>query len=218
MSAVCVLDHLVVTAPTLDAGVRYIEQTLGCSMHPGGQHVRLGTHNALLRIGEDCYLEVIAIDPSAVPVSRTRWFDLDSQSAEHSVPRLATWVMRTPDIVATLAKTHFDFGPVEPMCRGALEWLITIPEDGRLLCEGIMPSLIEWKSPDLPASRLPLSGVSLTRLELHHPEIHTAQSQLAQCGLQGPVTFHSSPSSGTTELRAVFETARGTIVISSCPK
>lgn len=215
MADVCVLDHLVVTAPALEAGICFVEKALGCKMQPGGQHVRLGTHNALLRVGDDSYLEVIAIDPFAAPISRARWFDLDSSSATNSSPRFATWVMRTPNIATTVSNIQCDVGPVETMSRGELEWLITIPKDGRLICDGVMPSIIEWKTDSLPASRLPLSGVSLLRLELHHPEIHVVQTQLEQCGFRGPVTFHSSPSTATAELRAVFETPGGTVTLSS---
>lgn len=218
MADVCVLDHLVVTAPALDAGVSFVEKILGCTMRPGGQHVRLGTHNALLRVGDDSYLEVIAIDPSASPVSRARWFALDSQSASNNSPRLATWVMRTPNIATTVSNMQCDPGPIETMSRGELEWLITIPEDGRLVCDGVMPSIIEWKTHSLPASRLPLSGVSLLRLELHHPEIHVVQNQLEQCGFRGPVTFHPRLSSSIAELRAVFETPGGTVTLSSNPQ
>lgn len=70
------IDHLVVTAPTLAAGIQYVEQSLGCKMQPGGRHPRLGTHNALLKIGVCSYLEVISIDPDAVPPQRKRWFEL----------------------------------------------------------------------------------------------------------------------------------------------
>ena len=71
------IDHLVVTAPTLASGIQYVEQTLDCKMQPGGQHPRLGTHKALLKIGEHSYLEVISIDPDTEPPRRKRWFELD---------------------------------------------------------------------------------------------------------------------------------------------
>jgi hypothetical protein len=58
------LDHLVVAAATLPEGVAHVERLLGVEMSAGGQHVFMGTHNAVLRLGNDCYLEVIAIDPS----------------------------------------------------------------------------------------------------------------------------------------------------------
>ena len=54
----CEIDHLVVTAPTLESGADFVEQALGVAPGPGGQHPRMGTHNLLLRLGESTFLEV----------------------------------------------------------------------------------------------------------------------------------------------------------------
>ncbi len=64
-------------------------------------------------------------------------------------PRLATWVARTNDIRSTVAACSEPLGNVEPMSRGELSWLITIPPDGSLPFAGIAPTLIEWHTEDL---------------------------------------------------------------------
>src|SRR5690606_8176826 len=97
---------------------------LGVSLQAGGQHPRMGTHNKLLRLGDDVYLEVIAADPAAPAPQRPRWFELD-QMTPGSRPRLGTWVIRTDDIVAARAACSWDTGPIESMTRGALAWRIT---------------------------------------------------------------------------------------------
>lgn len=56
-------DHLVVAATTLADGIEYVADITGVAPQPGGRHVAMGTHNALLRLGERFYLEIIAIDP-----------------------------------------------------------------------------------------------------------------------------------------------------------
>src|SRR5690606_32822306 len=83
------IDHLVVTAPSLAEGARFVREALGVEPEPGGKHPRMGTHNLLLRLGNDVYLEVIAIDPGAPAPGHPRWFGLDDAPTS---PLLATWV------------------------------------------------------------------------------------------------------------------------------
>ncbi len=82
------LDHIVIAAKTLKQGIDYVADHLGMEPQPGGQHTRIGTHNALLSLGADCYLEVIAIDPELPTPNRPRWFGLDQidiqSQLEHS--------------------------------------------------------------------------------------------------------------------------------------
>jgi len=66
------LDHLIVAATNLEQGVAWIEERLGAHPQPGGKHVAMGTHNALLRIGARVYLEIIAVDPTASAPQRSR--------------------------------------------------------------------------------------------------------------------------------------------------
>ncbi len=57
------LDHLVVAAKGLRQGVEYIRKELGVDMPFGGEHPKIGTHNHLIQLGDDVFLEVIAINP-----------------------------------------------------------------------------------------------------------------------------------------------------------
>ena len=203
------IDHLVVTANTLENGVAYVQQKLGVTMQPGGKHIRMGTHNALLRLGERVYLEVIAADPTVSAPDRPRWFQLDELHPE-STPRLATWVVRTTDIRTTVSALDPSPGCIERMARGDLNWQITIPQDGRLVCDGVMPSLIEWEGGSHPAEFLKDCGVTLKQLTAHHSRAADIQEQLERAGFQG--TFSVLPSSQTFEsfLTAEFQTPFGT--------
>ncbi|WP_110515759.1 VOC family protein [Herpetosiphon llansteffanensis] len=62
------IDHLVVTAPNLAFGVAYIEDLLGVPMQAGGQHQAMATHNSVLKLGTNCYLEVIAPYPKLLHI------------------------------------------------------------------------------------------------------------------------------------------------------
>lgn len=204
------IDHLVVTAPNLAVGIEYVEQALRCKMQAGGHHLRMGTHNALLRLGERCYLEVIAIDPNATQPQRSRWFELDTLSA-NCAPRLAGWVMRTNDIQRVAQLPQLVIGSVEEMSRGTLEWQITIPDDGRLLCHGVAPSVIQWKGDTHPASRLLDSNVALVRMEALHPEARRINDWLSIAGFDGPVSIQTPPDGSTIELSALLQTPNGLV-------
>jgi hypothetical protein len=179
----CTIDHLTITAPTLESGAAHVERALGVAPAGGGRHPRMGTHNRLLRLGPSRFLEVIAIDPAAPAPARPRWFGLDDAAAM-AAPRLATWVARTDDLRAFPAALLEDVGAVEPMTRGEREWLITIRPDGLLPPGGVLPSLIEWTTPRTPAAlALPESGCDLRALVLSHPRPRQLRVGLAALGL-----------------------------------
>ena len=61
------LDHLVISARTLDEGTQFVADTLGVAPAGGGAHPLMRTHNRLLNLWGGAYLEVIAIDPQPTP-------------------------------------------------------------------------------------------------------------------------------------------------------
>lgn len=172
-----VLDHLAVAAADLAAGVAHVEAALGVPTVPGGQHAAMGTHNRLLSLGLDTYLEAIAIDPAAQPPGRTRWFDLDNFEGG---PRLSNWVLRCENLNAALALSPPGTGVPMALARGDLRWSMAVPEDGRLPFDGVFPALIEWEGAAHPAPRLPDTGLRLRRLILRHPQPEALQAALAR--------------------------------------
>lgn len=161
------LDHLVIAARTLDEGSAYVQEQLGVAPVPGGQHVRLGTHNRLLGLGAGVYLEIIAIDPQGAAPFQPRWFALDDPAMQERLkagPQFIHWVARSTDIEADAARSPVPTGPIHPMERGTLKWRITIPEDGHLPAGGVVPTLIQWDVDDHPSRRLPESGCRLKSL------------------------------------------------------
>jgi hypothetical protein len=212
-TALATFDHLVVAATTLADGIDYIASTTGATPHPGGKHVAMGTHNALLRLSERTFLEIIAIDPAGVRPARPRWFELDSIALQAELaerPRLIHWVARTTRIEQVAAACPVALGPVHPMARGDYRWRITIPDDGSLPAKGIVPTLIEWDVPQHPAESLPKSDVALVSLAAQHREPADIRAALAALGLDGtlPVTYDRD-----ARLAAMLRTPRGVVTI-----
>ena len=164
-----VIDHITITAPTLEAGAELVEQALGVPLQKGGEHPRMGTHNLFLRLGDAVFLEVIACNPNAKKPDRPRWFALDDVN-ENTPASLKTWVVRTADIKATVNDCSEPIGEIEPMSRGKANWLFTIPKDGSLPINEGAPALIQWQTESHPATAFIDHGLSLLKLQIIHPE------------------------------------------------
>ncbi|ROR32063.1 VOC family protein [Inmirania thermothiophila] len=197
------IDHLVVLAPDLDAGGAWVAARLGAAPRPGGAHPDMGTHNRLLRLGEGCYLEVIAVDPQAPAPPHPRWFGLDRPPP---APRLGAWVARCADLAAALGAHPEPPGPPRPMRRGDLRWEIAFPPDGTLPAGGVLPSLIRWPEGVHPAARLPDDGLRLHRLRLRHPDPGRIRRVLEALGLTAaPLEVAAGPPG----LEALIDTPAG---------
>ena len=207
------LDHLVFAATTLADGIEYVAEVTGATPQPGGRHVAMGTHNALLRLGERVYLEIIAIDPDGAAPPRPRWFDLDDialQSELTERPQLVAWVARTADIERSAAECPIPLGAITPMQRGDYRWRITIPDDGKRPGRGIVPTLIQWDVPMHPADRLPASPVSIAQVAAAHADPAHVRAALAALGLADvvQVTFDVN-----ARLAAMLRTPRGLVTL-----
>jgi hypothetical protein len=195
------LDHLVIAAPTLDAGEAWVHSELGVGLRPGGDHPRMGTHNRLLRLGGDVYLEVIAADPTAASPSRPRWFGLD-RLVPNSPPRVVAWVARTDDLEAAVAASPEPVGSIEAMSRGDLRWYLTVPSDRSTPFDGAGPLLIRWDASPHPAARLPDDRCELVRLKIGHPDPERVARLMDALAFDGPVSVEQDISARlTAEIR-----------------
>jgi len=210
---VAALDHLVVAAATLEQGEDHLERLLGVRPRRGGKHVVMGTHNSVLRLGERVYLEVIAVDPEAPPPKRPRWFALDRAAMREALaeaPRLIHWVARTDDVDAARRACTIDPGPVHAMERGAFRWSITIPDDGHLPGDGVVPTLIQWSDARHPTDTMQESRARLVAVSAAHPEPARIRSALERLSLGETlkVTFGTPP-----RLAAMLQTPRGAVTL-----
>lgn len=165
------LDHLVITVSTLDEGTRAVEDALGLPLSPGGRHPHMGTHNRLLSLGPEIYLEVIAIDPDAPQPDYPRWYRMDEFSA---APRLTNWACRTDDLGKLLETAPDGMGTPWDLQRGDMRWQMAVPETGRLPFDDAAPALLAWlEGSPHPCENLPDVGARLEKLEVRHPAAET---------------------------------------------
>ncbi|MFT4432340.1 VOC family protein [Caballeronia sp. 15715] len=217
------LDHLVIAARTLEEGADFIAAKLGVEMTGGGAHPLMRTHNRLLNLWGGTYLEVIAVDPNAEPVQtpRPRLFALDDPAQIKRLeagPQLVHWVARVnrPKRLTRWQAQYPERIPaVVPLTRGGNAWDLTVPSDGTFPAwqgagDGLLPSLIQWDTPQHPSETLPETGIALKSLTGFHPRAHLISEQLAWLGVSQLLQVEVT--AGTPVLVAEFELVDGSIV------
>ncbi len=209
------LDHLVIAANSLEQGQSYLYDVYGLEPSPGGQHLAMGTHNSVLKLDNDSYLEIIALDPNGQKPTMPRWFNLDSEELQKQIkdkPKLITWVARTNNFSELKKQAISDIGTARAMRRGNLSWQFGFSDDGSLFAGGVLPYIIQWDSIQHVSRAMPEKNYSLSKLELLHPEANKIKNALKS------LNFHSNlveiSKNDDISLIAHIETANGLVKIS----
>ena len=195
---------------------------LGVAAAAGGRHEGRGTHNALLALGDDTYLEVIAPDPSQPAPSGPRPFGLDHLTERRLVTFAVHAANRPGDLDHQSASRQlegwrrralqhgYDPGPVKTGGRRRLDGT----ELSWHLCQhielpfgGAVPFLIDWGPTRSPALTAP-AGCRLLELEVGHPQPEAVRATLRALGVAVPVRSNPAPL-----LQATLTTPRGRVVL-----
>ncbi len=186
------VDHLVWGGADLDAEVERLERLLGVRAAVGGRHPGRGTHNAVIGLGPETYLEIITPDASQPEPEGPRPFGLDSLDT----PRLVAWSVRASDLAARARRARaagLPLGPVSEMSRRRadgtlLEWTLTaLPTDA---VRPAIPFLIDWGRTPHPAATAP-PGCRLVALSGTDPDAGRWRPLLASIGVR--LTLEEGP-------------------------
>ena len=138
------LDHIILGCKDLDVGIAFMEKLSGYRAAIGGSHPGHGTRNALLALGGQRYLEILAPYPAQDDLT---WH---KEIAQLSEPALVGWALRDKDIAAHAARLRAK----GVQCVGPLEGSRTRP-DGEVFRwktlvlsddkSGILPFYIQWE-------------------------------------------------------------------------
>jgi len=203
------VDHLVYAVPDLDAAVADLERRLGVRAAPGGQHPGRGTRNALIALGPESYLEILAPDPAQPAPAGGRWFGVDPATPA----RLAGWAAKGSDL-SRLADSATRRGvPLGPVTAGSrqrpdgvtLRWTLTDP--GVAPDVSLVPFFIDWADSAHPAVTAPRGPVLVT-LRAEHPRPDLAREPLAALGIDLPVDAGARPA-----LVATLRTVSGVVEV-----
>lgn len=204
------LDHIIVSAGALSDGATRLEGQLGVPLQAGGTHAAMGTHNRLLSLGPDEYLELIAINPDGTPPHQPRWYNLDHFTG---APKLSHWAMRVDDLDAALEHLPENSAKIWDLARGDLTWRMAIPLSGQSAFSGLFPMLLQWTSPH-PAPRLEDREARLNELRLFSPKAASLKEAL------GPLIDDDRlrvMSADRPRLEAVLQSPAGPVALSDVP-
>src|SRR2546427_9831124 len=146
------LAHIILGCNDLDRGIELVEEGICVRPAIGGGHPGRGTRNALLSLGELCYLEIIAPDRAQSEIAHF------PQIRSMTEPRLIGWAVHPPDIAAVAKqlrenKVAFqgpDDGSRKRPDGRVLNWkTINHAEDRHRL----RPFFIEWSSDSVHPSK-----------------------------------------------------------------
>lgn len=161
------LDHLVVGVADLMRAVTEFEEQTGVKAVMGGEHPGIGTHNALVSLGDGAYLELIAVKPGA---DAPQYASLRSLTQ----PTPMMWAVTYFDlaaITAVLAKGGFKPTTTQPGSRktpagSLLEWEVFGLEGSFAGA----PFFIRWLPDTAQPSTTSPGGCTLAKLAITTPE------------------------------------------------
>jgi len=196
------IDHLILGAADLDAGVREFSERTGVRPAIGGEHPGRGTRNALASLGDGHYIEILAPQAGAADSDRVRAL----RALTGLTP--AGWAISVRDTDASrarLAAAGFGLSDVEPGARARpdgtrLEW--TTFEIARPKIQGA-PFFIRWGDRTTHPSQDSPAGCGLERVQATTPDADALRRALSAVSVDVPVAAGKD---------AGFE------IVLSCPK
>jgi hypothetical protein len=162
-------DHMILGIQDLDRGIAFVEERLGVRAVFGGVHPGRGTQNALLSLGGQRYLEIIAPDPKQTVEPQY------PQVQHMREPHLLGWAVHTNDIAAVAKKISAAGIKFQGPAEGSrarpdgkvLHWKSLRLDDDR---GGLLPFFIEWSRDSAHPSVDAPAGCHLKRFSAVNPE------------------------------------------------
>src|SRR4051812_10686667 len=152
------VDHLVWYSPDLGAGEAHLERLTNTKPIFGGIHPGEGTRNALLSLGEETYLEILAPDPDQSETAR------DPELRALSGAGLYHWAaggaelnsLREQALAAGLDGSDIVTGGRALPDGGRLQWSLFGIRNHAF--GALVPFFIDWTGSEHPAKTVPRCG------------------------------------------------------------
>lgn len=151
------IDHIVYCVIDLEKAIDKFQNSTGIKPVMGGRHLSKGTKNALVNLGNKCYLEILAVDKES-KIEAPRWMGIDLISQ----PTITRWSLKSTDLEEELSILEnynaklalVETGQRETNQGQLLNWNMTLPLPAPEV--ELMPFITDWsKSQGHPTEQLP---------------------------------------------------------------
>ena len=178
------IDHVILGINDLQKGIEELERATGVRAVFGGAHPGRGTQNALISLGGEHYLEILAPNPE----ERESKEPLDELRGLTALTPIG-WAARADDLPAlqqSLRSQGVRTGEIRPGARNR-------PDGSRLAWKTLgfappssplLPFFIEWDRGSAHPSATSPGGCRLTGFSLEDPAPETLRKTLQAAGLQ----------------------------------
>ena len=200
------IDHLVYAVPDLEIAMDNLEEQLGVRPVLGGTHPKQGTKNALLHLGGQTYLELLAVDSDNTTIFNGRWMGIDLITA----PQFTRWAIHSTDLendVSLLKKHKPQLATIQggqrAMTNGKLlQWELSMPLAKPAV--ELLPFFIDWQH----SAAHPCDNLSpqcrLVDFQLYHPKPDLLNDLFQKLAIEQGVLY-----SPTIQMKARIEGLKG---------
>ena len=167
------VDHVVLGINDLERGMDAVARMTGVKPRFDGNDPRLGTHSAVIALGEDSFLEIMAPDPKADPaaiVAETRPVFLDRLAALEELTPFQ-WAIGTGNLDLSLRLARRAGNRPSNIMDGSrkLKWGRELDWNYGLVwrpVSAITPLFVQWKSDTKPPQTRARGNCQLTALKI----------------------------------------------------
>lgn len=166
------IDHLVYTVPNLEEAMDWFEEISGIRPAFGGYHTTQGTKNAVVNLGNKCYLEILAADDTNTAIAPPRWMGVDYLEKA----QFTRWSLKSNDLSGDrqiLKAYNSEMGRIEggqrKMTNGnLLTWQMIMPLPAPQI--EIMPFMTDWQQSEAHPTDMMPNQCELISMHFTHPK------------------------------------------------
>ncbi len=180
-----ITDHIVYAVPDLEATMDWFEKETGVRPVFGGYHKTQGTKNAIVNLGNECYLEILAIDEGNTAIGTPRWMGIDMIES----PQITRWSLKSDNLrqdSKILKKYHAEMGNIQGGQRqtstgNTLTWEMILPLATPAV--ELAPFMTDWQHSATHPTHNMIQKCQLIALSCTHPNPSAIQDIFKELGI-----------------------------------